>query len=112
MPSIQSQSVVVLSSTHAQLTLVTQQFGTVLVDVSQSGQNITITSFQDGVQKGQTVLNNPPAATTEAQIDAAVQALLPGGFQFRSHLISSSPIILQIGTWNLGDIISANWWQR
>jgi hypothetical protein len=112
MPAVRSQSVDVISADHATVTLVTQQFGTIFVDVLRTNGPtvVTITSVQDGVQRGQTVLSNPPAATVESNVDAAVAALLPGGLQFRSHLLSVSPLALQIACFDAGVVIPAAWW--
>ncbi len=112
MPAIRSQSVEIIDGDHATLTLVTAQFGTIFVDVLRTtGPTvITITSFQDELQQDQIVLENPPASQVEAQIDAAVQSLLPGGFQFRSHLVSNNPITVRIGCFDPGIAIPPDWW--
>ena len=111
MPAVIAQTTEVIDQNHATVTIVTPAFGTIFVDVVRTTgpTRITITSFRDGVQQGQTVLSNPPASQVEAQIDAAISALIDS-FQFRSHLVSNNPIVIAIATFDNGVTIPPNWW--
>ena len=111
MPNIRSYNVNVISTTHAQLTLVTYE-GTTLIDILKTTgpTRITITRYHDGLQVAQTILSNPPASQVEAQVDAAVSAMLPGRLQFRSHLVSVTPLVVVVHICDIGATIPTNWW--
>ena len=110
MPGIRSQAVNAINTDHATVTLDTHAFGLLLCDALRTGpgQTTVITMSKDGVQQSQVTLTNPNAAEVEAKIDAAVTAMLPGGFKFASHLVSVSPLVVNI-ICSDGPIL-ANWW--
>ena len=109
MPGIRSQSVNAISTSHATVTLDTHQFGLLLLDALKSGNDVILTMYKDGVQQSQKTLTNPPNATLEAEIDAAVTAMLPGGFKFASHLVSVSPLVVNIICSD--EPIPVSWWR-
>ena len=111
MPGIRSQSVNAISTTSATVTLDTHQFGVLLLDARKSGNDVILTMYKDGQQQSQKTVVNPPNATLEAEIDAAVTAMLPGGFKFASHLVSVSPLGVMILCTD-EPTIPANWWVR
>lgn len=108
MPGIRSQAVNAISTSHIQVTLDTHAFGLLLLDGVKSGNDVILTVFKNGVQQSQQTLTNPPNATLESAIDAAVTAMLPGGFKFASHLVSVSPLVVNIICSD--GAIPANWW--
>ena len=111
MPGIRSQSVNAINTDHATVTLDTHQFGLLFLDALRTGpgQTTVITMFKDGVQQSQVTLTNPNAAELEAKIDATITGMLPGGFKFASHLVSVSPLVVNIICSDVA--ILANWWQ-
>lgn len=110
MPGIRAMSVDAISTTSATVTLDTHAFGLLLLDARKSGNDVILTMYKDGIQQSQKTVINPPNATLEAEIDAAVTSMLPGGFKFASHLVSVNPLIIRIICSDID--ISSDWWTR
>lgn len=117
MPAIISQRVDLIDTDHATVTLQTVECGEIFVDVLQTigPPQVTITTFRNGVQVAQAVLNNPPAATVEAEIVAAVEASITDDrgvplFRFYTRLISVSPLRVAVMAANHNAFIREFWW--
>lgn len=91
-------------------TVVTQQFGTIRVNVSTVVNTTTVTVLQNGVQKSQFAVSNITATQLESGAALRVRNLLAQRFGFDIHVFSVNPFHCSILSVNHGDPIPPNWW--